>query len=152
MTAPTAHPPSTEALATVTFQLGRQEYSLPLEEVREVVPLPALLQLAGAPPLLCGLLHRRGRYLPVLDGRILVGEPAHYDLSRQIVIAGRSQPELGLLVDQVRDVVHFQHHRITRVNEATAAAFVAGVVSTQSGAVVMLNLAALLSLGTTKQK
>ena len=39
----------------VSFWLGPQQYGLPLEAVREVVRLPALVTLAGAVPALCGL-------------------------------------------------------------------------------------------------
>src|SRR5215208_237074 len=102
---PSASSPTTQQDALIeTFQLEHQRYGLALEVVREIVRLPALIMLAGAPPALCGLLNLRGQHLPVLDGRVLVGECSQYDLSSQIVIAGRAQPELGILVDQVNEV------------------------------------------------
>ena len=82
----------------VTFQIAYQQYGLALDVALEIVRLPALIALVGAPPELCGLLNLRGQYLPVLDGRALIGEPSLYDLNSQIIIAGRDKPELGLLV------------------------------------------------------
>ena len=83
-----------ESALIVSFRLGSQQYSLPVAAVCEVVRLPALVTLVGAAPALCGLLNLRGLYLPVFDGRLLVGEAAGYDLSKQIVIVGRARPEL----------------------------------------------------------
>ena len=77
----------------VTFKIAYQYCALRLAETLEVVRLPALVELAGAPPILCGLLNLRGRYIPVLDARALMGAPATYDLNSQIVIAGRGKPE-----------------------------------------------------------
>src|SRR5262245_31879932 len=111
-------PTAESAAHFVTFRIARQQYALALDVVREIVRLPALVVLAGAPPTLCGLLNLRGRYLPVLDGSALVGEPVEYDESNQIVIAGRSQPELGLLVDQVRDVCLVAAEQITPIRRA----------------------------------
>ena len=82
----------TAAVATtaMTFAIGTQQYGLPVANVFDVVPIPAMLILAGAPTYLIGVLNRRGRYLPVLDGRILLGEQAPYDLDRYVIIAGRA--------------------------------------------------------------
>src|SRR5262245_43071445 len=110
----------------VTFQIARQQYALPLAVALSIVRLPALVPLAGAPPTLCGLLNLHGQYLPVLDGRTLVGEPAQYDLNSQIVIAGRGKPELGLLVDQVREVCTLAAGQLTPLRRADAAPFLTG--------------------------
>jgi purine-binding chemotaxis protein CheW len=136
----------------VTFQIGHQQYGLPLAVVLEIVRLPALVTLAGAPATLCGLLNLRGRYLPVLDGRTLVGEPPLYDVSCQIVIAGREKPELGLLVDRVRDVRATVASRITEINQNHVAAFLTNVFESEDGSVLLFDLAALLALTSSKTK
>jgi purine-binding chemotaxis protein CheW len=136
----------------VTFQLGYQQYGLPLAMVFEIVRLPALVMLAGAPPALCGLLNLRGQYLPVLDGRALVGEPSLYDLSSQVVIAGRDKPELGLLVDQVHDVCTIGASRIAPIGGHDAATFLASVFDREDGSVLLFDPAALLVLTPSKIK
>jgi purine-binding chemotaxis protein CheW len=136
----------------VTFAIGPQVYGLPVTEVLEIVRLPSLLMLAGAPAYLCGLLNRRGRQLPVLDGRVLMDEPPHYHLNTQIVIAGHASggaqavPLMGLLVDEVRDVRAFQTSRLTPLNTATSAPFLRGVVDWDDRSALMLDLDALLAL------
>ena len=143
--------PAPDALV-VTFQLGHQHYGLPIAMAREIVRLPALTVLAGAPPALCGLLNLRGQQLPVLDGRVLVGEPALYDLNSQIVIAGRGQPELGLLVDRVHDVYAVADDSIVPIGRPDAAPFLTHVFTIADGSVLLFNLPALLALAHKRAK
>jgi purine-binding chemotaxis protein CheW len=129
----------------VTCSIGAQHYGLPIEFVREVVRLPALIHLAGAPPFVCGLLNLRGDYIPVMDGRILVEESASYDTSKQIIVAGRVQPEFGLLVDRVIDVHTTRHSQWKPINQQAAAAFLQNVINTNDNTVLILDMATLLA-------
>jgi purine-binding chemotaxis protein CheW len=134
------------AILAVTFQIARQQYALPLDVVREIVRLPALVPLAGAPPTLCGLLNLRGRYLPIMDGGALVGEPIEYDLNSQIVIAGRGLAELGLLTDKVRGVCSVAAEQVVPISRGDAAPFLASVFDLAEESVLVFDLAALLAL------
>ena len=129
----------------VTFQIGRQRYGLPIVVVQEIVRLPALVTVAGAPPTLCGLLNLRGQYLPILDGRALMGEQPKYDLSCQIIVAGRESPALGLLVDHVRDVRTIAR-RVTHITRPDIAAFLSSVVDDEDGSILLIDLAVLMAL------
>jgi purine-binding chemotaxis protein CheW len=130
----------------VLFQLGHQQYGLPLAMVHEIVRLPALTMLAGAPPTLCGLLNLRGQHLPVLDGRVLVGALAPFDLNNQIVIAGRGAPELGLLVDQVHDISTVAADLIMPINRPDIAPFLTSVYNLADGSALLFDLPALMAL------
>lgn len=129
----------------VTFKIAHQYYALPLAVTLEIVRLPALVELAGAPPTLCGLLNLRGRYLPVLDARSLMDAPATFDLSSQIVIAGREVPELGLLVDDVRDVCTVAAGRIAPINRTDVAPFLKSVFDLAEESILVFDLAALVA-------
>jgi purine-binding chemotaxis protein CheW len=154
LSAPAARPRSlAAALPAVTFVVGSQEYGLPVADVLEIVPMPALLTLAGAPASLVGLLNRRGAYLPVLDSRVLVGEPVQYDLNQYIVIAGRAAGNLqqaaallGLLVDRVCDVHMFEAESLTPLSSGTAAPFLRGVARCADRSVLLFGLEELLAL------
>jgi purine-binding chemotaxis protein CheW len=136
----------------VSFWLGSQQYGLPLEAVHEVVRLPALVTLAGAVPALCGLLNLRGYYLPVLDGRVLVGEAPRYELSNQIIIVGHTRPKLGVLVDQVNGVVQLSREARTPLQNGLAASLLDSVITGEHGALIMLDLTVLAALAAQGQK
>lgn len=130
-------------LMMVHFRIGSQQYGLPVTAVQEVVRLPALMTLAGAAPILAGMLNLRGAYLPVLNGRVIVGEQIHYDLSNQIIIIGSAQAELGLLVDHVDGVATFPAATCTPIQYGIADPLFEAMLKHAQGALILLNQATL---------
>lgn len=139
-------PVAAEELHVVVFALGPQRYGLPVALVREVVPLPALLELAGVAAGLCGLLNRRGAYIPVIAGRFLVGQPLQASLDSQVVLVGERQPEVGLLVDRVSGVQRLSAAQTVGLDRRSAGEYFDRVLSTDAGPVLLLHFPALLAL------
>lgn len=143
--------PATTMLA-VTSRIGAQQYGLSVSTVVEIVRLPALLTLAGAPPTIIGLLNLRGHYLPVLDGAILLNEAPTYQLSSQIIILGQADqagtliPTMGLRVDQVIDVRTLQIERLTPLDRHIAAPFLQGVINDGNDSILLFHPATLLDM------
>ncbi len=137
-------------MTLVTCSIERQQYGLPLTAVLQVVRLPALLTLVGAPRWICGLLNLRGHYLPVLSGRVLVDAEPHYDLTNQIIIVGNMHqhrspsPRFGLLVDQVHDVQTFHRQRFTSFEQDAASAFLCGVMRAHDTSILVCSIDELL--------
>jgi purine-binding chemotaxis protein CheW len=97
--------PSRPEIAYGVVQLGHAQVALPLQALREVIPCPA--QFDGLPataPGLLGAVNVRGRIVPVLDLRGLLGlEPA--PLAEPIVVLMRHDDRLiGLRADGVRGI------------------------------------------------
>ncbi len=88
-----------------TFVLDGRLFGIDADAVIEVTrPLP-LTPLPLAPPALRGLVNLRGQILPAVDLRACLGRPAG-DGGRSAVIVIRSADgEVGLLVDEVCDVI-----------------------------------------------
>src|SRR5258708_2892515 len=71
--APRAEEDSFEALV---FAIDSEQYAFPGSQVREVRPLGLLSRLPGTPALIRGLINVRGRIVPVIDLRPLLGMPS----------------------------------------------------------------------------
>lgn len=143
-----------EGFPIVVFVIGEQTYGLPVGDVVEVVRLPALLALSGAPPYLCGLLNRRGAYLPVLDGRALLGDERRYALSQQVLIlsgGGSVEGRLGLLVDEVRGIAGFRPGQLTPCAEGTATPLLRGILNAGSASLLLLDADQLAQLALAPQ-
>jgi purine-binding chemotaxis protein CheW len=145
MTIALERPPAATAPLAVTFQLAEQRYALPLDAVAQVVRLPDLVVIAGAPPAVCGLLNLRGVFLPVLAGRRLVGAPDAFSLESCVVlVVVDGRPALGLLVDEVEAVRRFPPDGFARAGHS--APFVAGVLREREESAILLDPAALLAV------
>ena len=89
------------------LQIGTTHIALPLDVLREVIPCPA--QFSGLPAAAAGLLGAisvRGRVLPVLDLRVVLGLEAPRCEGQVVVVMRQQMREggalLGLLTDGVR--------------------------------------------------
>jgi purine-binding chemotaxis protein CheW len=53
---------------------GTRRFGIPVEGLREIVPMPDVTPLPGLPPWMLGLAHLRGEIMAVLDLGVLFGE------------------------------------------------------------------------------
>lgn len=88
--------------ACVRVSLGRERYGVPVDRVREVAELGALVAVPGAGPHVAGIRQLRGELLPVvrLDG--LLHAPAASQ--RRIVVVEDGARRAGLAVDAAEQV------------------------------------------------
>ncbi|MDA8231714.1 MAG: chemotaxis protein CheW [Magnetospirillum sp.] len=88
----------------ISFRLDRLALALPVETVREVVPIARLAHPPQLPRAVHGILNLGGEAVPVLRlDRLLGLADCGYDLSASILIM-RGEPALGLLVSHVDGV------------------------------------------------
>lgn len=103
--------PAATTLEHVLLTLGPSRYALPAAVVTRLSPPPVLSRLPGVPDWVAGLGDLRGRIVPVLDLRPLLGAPATPWPAGTRVIAcslpvdGGRPVDVGLLADAVLGVV-----------------------------------------------
>ncbi len=129
-----------QTIQLVTCLIGPQEYGIPVAHVREIVRLPALLSLAGAPASCCGMLQLRGGYIPVLDGRVLINLPPTYSLNNQVIILGQTCAEMGLLVDHVNHVRVLPIKQWTPFTKESASPILQGIIISEDRSVLVFDL------------
>lgn len=89
-------------------QIGQQWYGVNVVDVVEVLHFVALTDMPGSPPHVLGLLTLRDMVMPVIDLRLLFGLPAQYRLDLPIITVNTPHGPLGLVVDDVDDVVRVE--------------------------------------------
>jgi purine-binding chemotaxis protein CheW len=107
-----AAPPSEEAdqeLEMLAFLLGREEYVVPVEQVREVLKPREITPVPHTPEHIIGVCSLRGIVLPVVDlnRRLGLAAGTRDEKSRIIVTGTDVDDQVGLFVDRVRGVVRF---------------------------------------------
>jgi purine-binding chemotaxis protein CheW len=94
-----------DTLEVLVFAIGRELYALPASQVHEVRPLGWLTTLPGTPAFLAGLINVRGRIVPVVDLRSLLGMSSADSPSMSVVLVSYRGGDIGLLVTD-RPTVH----------------------------------------------
>jgi purine-binding chemotaxis protein CheW len=100
-------------LELLTFKLSGERYGIETRHVREVVRLPGLTAIPGAPQVVTGIANLRGQNLVVFDVRLLFGLTLETmrETSR-VLVCGDATPDLGILVDAVQAVLRLPAHEI----------------------------------------
>lgn len=84
---------------------GAEYFALELPSAVEAMELPALAPLPDAPPLLLGMFTERGSAIPVFSASIILDVEGRGAGSEVLVIIRDGVREVGLVVDEVEDVI-----------------------------------------------
>lgn len=112
------HPSDSPGMASsverqfVSFELAGEKLAVPMGPVQEIIRLPEVARLPLAPQALLGLANLRGRVLPLMSLRRLLGLPdsEQGDAERALVIhCGQT---LGFLVDRVCSVLEVEPEQL----------------------------------------
>ena len=121
--APAAPAPIERELHLVVFQLGAEEFAVPIAVVREVVRVGDITRVPHAPGHIRGVMNLRGRILPVVELRSRLGlEPAVVTPRSRVVVADVRGRTLGLLVDGVARVIKLSEREVAAPPDEVRAA------------------------------
>lgn len=148
----TAHAPAdapVEAVEAIVVRLGRGRFAADLASVAEVGRVPSITRIPGVPSWLAGVANWRGRILPILDLRWLLGAQATETsrASRLLVLTERGVL-VGVLVDAVEDTMSLGTDvaAVPAGLSADAAALLSGQLVRDNGPVAVLDVDAVMRL------
>jgi purine-binding chemotaxis protein CheW len=141
--------PSLE-LQLVTFALDREEFGIPIEQVREVIRVGEITRVPQARAHVRGVTNLRGRVLAVVEIRTRMGLPAAEITPRsRVVVVGVHDRILGILVDGVSQVVKVPAETVTPAPEEVLSPgtdYITGVARWNSRLIMLLDLEKVLLL------
>ena len=95
-----------EILQLVTFRLGKEEYSLDILKVQEIIRHMELTRVPKSPDFVDGVINLRGKVIPVLDLRKRFGLPVDEKTNEtRIIVVDVDSRTVGLKVDAVSEVL-----------------------------------------------
>lgn len=143
--------PALGPIGGVILRFAGARYAIDMSSVAEVVPVPRMTRVPGGPPWLSGVVNWRGRVLPVLDLRPLVGAPlSPLPTSARLVVLTADDIEVGVVADMVPGLLDCDPQALEPLPATVAsgiAPLVRGVVDFE-GPVALLDTTAILSLRT----
>lgn len=127
----------------VSFRLGREEFGVPIETVREILRVDEITRVPHAPPYIRGVTNVRGRILPVVEIRTRIGlPPLEPGPDSRIVVLEVGARTLGLLVDGEARVAKAKASQIEPPPEEIVSArsdYVSGVAKRPEGLLIILD-------------
>jgi purine-binding chemotaxis protein CheW len=106
--APAAAEVVEQRVSLVSFDLGNQEYALPLDRVREIVQLPdQVSEVPRAESAVLGVVTLRDQLLPLVSLRALLGLPTDSgrDEPGKVVVLSMGHGAVGVVADRTREIL-----------------------------------------------
>lgn len=89
------------------FCVGDLRLLVLLDATSEVLEMPPLFRLPGAPTGITGLANRHGRVVPVMDLSVLFGLQHDRAASAWLLVCGRGDDAVGLVIDSLPERKRF---------------------------------------------
>lgn len=100
------HEEDTQKGRFLTFKLGEEVFGLEIKCVTEIVGIQPITVIPEVPEYVKGIINLRGKIIPVIDVRIkFKKEPVEYDERTCIIVIDIDDMSVGLIVDNVSEVV-----------------------------------------------
>jgi len=95
------------SVKVVVFQLGEEEYALPVGQVISIEKWTDVTEIPNMPVYVKGMINLRGNVMPILDLRhLFYGTPEQSNKDgQQIIVVSAAERQIGFIVDQARDVI-----------------------------------------------
>ncbi len=97
----------------LTFEMMGTAYGVDISSVKEIIHLMALTRVPRADPHVRGVMNLRGKIVPVLDLRRILGMPSQRDCPEsRIVVMETQSADIGFVVDCVSEVLTIADEQI----------------------------------------
>ena len=90
----------------LTFTLEDEVYGIEIKYVTEIIGIQSITKVPEVPNYVKGIINLRGKIIPVIDVRLKFGkQPMEYDDRTCIVVIDITEVSVGLIVDNVDEVL-----------------------------------------------
>lgn len=127
----------------VVFELGNEQYGVDIFQVREIIRIPRIVHVPGAPEYVEGVINLRGGVIPVIDLRKRFGIVGSDAAGRCIVVVELGAHILGVIVDGVSEVLEIDDAAVEPLSPLVAPGdtrAVSGIAKAKDRLIILLDL------------
>ena len=134
-----------DSIQYIVIKLGAEQYGIDIKYVDNIVRMQHITRVPKVPAYLKGVINLRGEVLPVMSLRVKMGLEAD-ELTRAtriIILKQEQQGSVGIIVDEVREVVTLGSSGIEKLSQNTAESkksFITGVGKHNGELISLLDL------------
>lgn len=135
----------------IVFQLGTEEYAVPITCVQEIIMKLDPTRLPKSPQFVEGVINLRGHIIPIIDGKkkfMLDTKSKCNENDARIMVLEVENDTVGLVVDAVSEVIHLKTDDIEPppIDMGTESEFLWGVGKFENRLLILLNPQKFLSI------
>ena len=129
----------------IVIKLGDEQYGIDIKYIDNIVRMQHITRVPKVDDYLKGVINLRGEVIPVMSIRIKMGLEADVETksSRIIILKLEQQGTIGVIVDEVKEVVTLEDNQIERVSydsKDDKDSFLSGIGKCDGGLISLLDL------------
>lgn len=140
----------TEIVQLGTFTLDSQLFGVNILQMREIIRPLGITKVPHAPAFMEGVINLRGEVIPIVSLRARFGMPVRpFDRETRIINMEIDKTAVGFVVDSIGHVRRIPASAIEEppiIASSVDAAYVAGLIRTDDGLLIALNVERLVSI------
>ena len=129
----------------IGFTMNGNEYTIPILKVQEIVNLPHLTRLPQVPHYIEGVTNLRGRIIPIVNLKKLVGLGGD-SLGEKVIVVTSGRIIFGVLIDAITGVITIEDSAIEPPTDFNTSDIVSGVAKVGEKLIVLLDTKKLIPL------
>ncbi|WP_313132376.1 chemotaxis protein CheW [Anaerocolumna sp.] len=133
-----------EAKQYIVVNIGQEQYGIDIKYIDNIVRMQRITRVPKAQHYFKGVINLRGEIIPVMSIRLKFGlEPDEFDNATRIIIVKLdAQSAIGIIVDEVKEVVTLDESMISKVNTELDEknSYLSGVGKHGDGLISLLNI------------
>lgn len=133
-----------EAKQYIVVNIGQEQYGIDIKYIDNIVRMQRITRVPKAQHYFKGVINLRGEIIPVMSIRLKFGlEQDEFDNATRIIIVKLdAQSAIGIIVDEVKEVVTLDESMISKVNTELDEKnnFLSGVGKHGDGLISLLNI------------
>ena len=133
----------------VVFELRSENFGVEIASVESIIKMQPITQLPHVSSFVEGVTNLRGKVLPVIDLRKRFGlAPRETDKNSRIIVVSLDQTEVGMIVDEVSEVLTVPAGVVEPVPAITStvdSSFITGIAKLNQRLVILLDLHSILA-------
>ena len=141
---------ASEGKQYIVVRLGSEQYGIDIKYIDNIVRMARITRVPGAQKYFKGVINLRGEIIPVMSLRLKFDlEPDEYTNSTRIIIIKlESQSAIGIIVDEVKEVVTLDEASIEKPTSSSAndigIQYLSGIGKHGDGLITLLNISSVI--------
>jgi purine-binding chemotaxis protein CheW len=131
------------------FNLGAEEFGIPLHSVKEVLAVPEITSVPFAPSHFVGIMNLRGQVLSLIDMRSKFGIKGQLNNETAVIICNLENTSVGIVVDSINSVITPQSEDLSpkpQISGSTNDSYINAIYKNQGRLVLLLDINKTLGL------
>ncbi len=137
------------AIQYIVVNIGNEQYGINIKYIDNIVRSQRITRVPKTQKYYKGVINLRGEIIPVMSIRLKLGlEPDEYTDKTRIIIVKVEGATIGVIVDQVKEVVTLTEddtEKVTRTaNDEATASYISGIGKSKGELISLLDIVSLI--------